>query len=235
MLSCEQVSKTYRTSHGQIPVLHDVSLELGKGECVVISGPSGCGKTTLMLTLGNMLQPDQGRVLFEDTDIYAMSAPEQSNFRNTKLGFIFQNFHLIPYLNVLDNVAVAVRTQQVEQDDFTKLLTRLRLDHRLNHKPAALSTGEQQRVAIARALVNQPRVILADEPTGNLDEENSDEVYRVLSEFRDQGGSVVIVSHRTDSHPIANRVLNLRDGQFGALDQNNCPKPQKTEQPANTS
>ena len=161
--------------------------------------------------------------------------PERSNFRNTKLGFIFQNFHLIPYLNVLDNVAVAVRTRQVEQNDFTKLLTRLRLDHRLNHKPAALSTGEQQRVAIARALVNQPRVILADEPTGNLDEENSAEVYQVLSEFRDQGGSVVIVSHRTDSHPIANRVLNLRDGQFAALDQNNRPEPQKTEQPENTS
>jgi len=235
MLSCEQVSKTYRTSRGQVSVLRGVSLELDKGECVVVSGPSGCGKTTLMLALGNMLQPDQGRVLFEGTDIYAMSAPERSNFRNTKLGFIFQNFHLIPYLNVLDNVAVAVRTRQVEQADFTKLLTRLRLDHRLNHKPAALSTGEQQRVAIARALVNQPRVILADEPTGNLDEENSAEVYRVLSEFRDQGGSVVIVSHRTDSYPIANRLLNLRDGQFADSDQNNHPDPHKTEQPSNTS
>ena len=218
MLSCKQVSKTYRTSRGQVSVLRGVSLELGKGECVVVSGPSGCGKTTLMLTLGNMLQPDEGRVLFEGTDIYAMSAPQQSNFRNTKLGFIFQNFHLIPYLNVLDNVAVAVRNRQVEQAEFTTLLTRLRLDHRLNHKPAALSTGEQQRVAIARALINQPRVILADEPTGNLDEENSQEVYRVLSEFRDQGGSVIIVSHRTDSTPIADRLLNLRDGQFAALD-----------------
>ncbi|MGI9457778.1 MAG: ABC transporter ATP-binding protein [Aeoliella sp.] len=211
MLACKQLTKTFTRGRQQVPVLRGVDLAVAQRECVAIRGSSGSGKTTLLLSLGAMLSPDAGRVEFAQQDVYALSSADRSRLRNQQLGFVFQTFHLIPYLTVLENVMVVTRNQSLSSA-ARELLTRLGLDHRLDHRPAALSAGEQQRTAIARAMINGPKLILADEPTGNLDAENSAEVYRALGEFRDDGGSVLVVTHGDAADGIADRSLLLNEG-----------------------
>jgi len=216
MLILQDLTKTYRTRVGEVKALDGVSLQIDKGEFVAVCGPSGSGKTTLLMMIAAMLRPSGGTVRFEDRNVYEMPGPARARFRAEKIGFVFQMFHLVPYLNVLENVLLAaavVRTRdgkaQAEQ-----LLQRLGLQHRLGHRPSELSAGEKQRTAIARALLNRPKLILADEPTGNLDPENARGVLQHLQDFQKDGGTVIVATHGPAAQEFATRTINLREGRL---------------------
>jgi len=197
-----------------VKALEGVSLQIDRGEFVVVSGPSGSGKTTLLMIVAAMLRPTRGRVCLDGRDIYQLSGTERARFRATNIGFVFQMFHLVPYLNVLENVQVAAGAiGGNSRGRAEELLRRLGLEHRLGHRPGELSAGEKQRTAIARALLNQPKLILADEPTGNLDPENADSVLKHLREFQADGGTVVMATHGPAAGGFATRTICLHDGR----------------------
>jgi len=202
-----------------VMALESVTLSVKKGEFVVVRGPSGSGKSTLLLTIGGMLKPSSGTVTIADQAIYAMRESARALFRAKQIGFIFQMFHLLPYLNVTENVMLPAGTgaRRVQQSDALALLEWLGLKNRATHRPAELSAGERQRTAIARALLNHPGLVLADEPTGNLDPDNAREVIRHLAEYRQQGGTVVIVTHGVEADACADRILYLNSGRFEEL------------------
>ncbi len=216
MVRLENLSKTYQTRHGQVRALDKVSLHIDEGEFVVVRGPSGSGKTTLLLSMGGMLQPTEGRVLIKSRDTYAMSKKERTKFRAENIGFVFQLFHLVPYLNTIENVLLplGLGRSRYGQKDANKLLDRFKLMERMYHKPAELSAGEKQRTAIARAMLKRPQIILADEPTGNLDPENSEEIIGHLAEFHSHGGTVIIVTHGKAADRFASRVVHLKKGHI---------------------
>jgi putative ABC transport system ATP-binding protein len=214
MLVLSDLGKTYRTRAGEVRALQGVSLRVNKGEFVVVCGPSGSGKTTLLMTIATMLRPSGGTVQFDGTDVYAISGPERARFRARNIGFVFQMFHLVPYLNVLENILVAQGASGKRDSRRARdLLQRLGLQHRMHHRPGALSAGEKQRAAIARALLNRPTLILADEPTGNLDPENAQCVLKHLHEFQQGGGTVVVATHGLVQR-FATRTIRLRDGMI---------------------
>ncbi len=216
MILFKNVSKIYRTRHSEVNALDEVHFQVEEGEFVVIRGPSGSGKTTLLLAIGGMLRPTKGQVIVDGNDIYAMSTRERANFRAENIGFIFQMFHLVPYLNAIDNalLATGAGTNQAGREEAKELLKRLRLSERERHKPSELSAGEKQRIAIARALLNRPKIILADEPTGNLDPENAAEVIGYLAEFHSNGGTVIVVTHGVQVDQYADRMIYLREGRI---------------------
>ena len=212
----ENVSKIYRKQNDDIRALDDIEISVKEGEFLCVRGPSGCGKSTLLLTMGGMVRPTEGKVLVDGTDVYAISGHERAVFRARNIGFVFQMFHLIPYLSVVENVlvpALAVR-RKPDRKEAEGLLERFNMTGRLRHRPAELSTGERQRVAMARALLNKPKLILADEPTGNLDPNNAGEVMDYLAEFHSNGGTVVVVTHEEFAEKHAQRVVHLRDGKI---------------------
>ncbi len=213
MLVLNDLGKTYRTRGGEVRALRDVSLRIDMGEFVAIRGPSGAGKTTLLMMIAAMLRPSTGTVRFDGMDLYAIGGRERARFRAQNIGFVFQMFHLVPYLNVLENVLVT-RGAGGKRDrrHAMDLLQLLGLQHRMQHRPGALSAGEKQRVAMARALLSQPKVILADEPTGNLDPENAQCVLTHLREFHRAGGTVIVATHGPAVQEFANRTIHLRDG-----------------------
>lgn len=215
MIQLENISKQYQTKRGTLSALNDLSFSIKPGEFVVVRGPSGSGKTTLLLTLGGMLRPSQGTIKIDDQDLYSMSVPKRAQFRAENIGFVFQMFHLINYLNVLENVLMAAGTvnKPNAQHNAEDILNQLGMGERLTHTPSELSAGEKQRTAIARALLNQPKLILADEPTGNLDPDNAKEVMDHLSKFHQSGGTVVVVTHGTVADHHANRIIHLANGQ----------------------
>jgi len=214
MVVLENVEKTYHTRGSIVKALRDISLHIEKGRFIVLCGPSGSGKTTLLMIIAAMLRPTKGRVCVNQNDLYKMSIADRARFRAQNIGFIFQMFHLIPYLNVIENVTlaggVAGRSRNTAQ--ARDLLRQLGLEGRVFHKPAQLSAGEKQRVAIARAMFNRPKIILADEPTGNLDPENAASVIEHLSEFHRGGGTVILATHQLQAEKFADRVVYLRDG-----------------------
>ena len=217
LLELESVSKSYPGPEGKIQAVDQLSLSVGGGEFVAIYGPSGCGKTTLLLATGALLQPTEGRVLLEGQDPYSMSSGERARFRGLHIGFVFQQFHLVPYLDVLDNIlapTLAVSANGRARSRACELAERFGLAGRLHHVPAALSTGERQRVALARALLNQPKLLLADEPTGNLDEQNGELVLRSLAEFARAGGAVLLVTHEPRAVDHAGRSLKMIGGKL---------------------
>jgi putative ABC transport system ATP-binding protein len=214
MIVLDQVRKTYRARSGPVTGLAGVQLGLEPRQLVCIHGPSGAGKTTLLMAIGGMLRPTGGRVAVADHDLYAMTSEQRTAFRARNIGFVFQMFHLVPYLSVLDNVWLAARREKGARQRAIDLLEQFGMGHRVAHRPAELSAGERQRTAIARALLNRPPVVLADEPTGNLDEENGAEVFRILAAYRDQGGTVLVVTHGPEGRRHADRVLSMRDGQI---------------------
>jgi ABC-type lipoprotein export system ATPase subunit len=218
MIQLEDVSKVYQTSNGPVRALAGVSLAVEQGEFVAVQGPSGCGKSTLLTIVGGLGTPTSGRVMVGGEDIVAMSPAARARFRAEQIGFVFQMFHLLPYLTVLENVAVAALPGQeaAARQRAEQLLVKFHLAHRLRHHPGELSTGECQRVAIARALVNRPQLVLADEPTGNLDPENSKGVLDLLSGFRAEGGTVLLVTHQESAANYAGRTIHLRDGLIEA-------------------
>jgi len=213
MLQCEDLTKTYRTPNGEVKALYRVSLRIDKGQFVAVCGPSGSGKTTLLMTIAAMLRPSAGTVQFEEEDIYGMAGSERAAFRAKNIGFVFQMFHLVPYLNVLENVLLAGGAVGGRDDGRAReLLQRLGLQHRMDHRPAQLSTGERQRAAMARALLNRPKLILADEPTGNLDPDSAASVLGHLRDVHRAGGTVVIATHGPAAQELATRTIHLRNG-----------------------
>jgi len=218
LLQLDNVCKTYRDSQATVLAVDDVSLQISEGEFVAVQGASGCGKSTLLLTAGGLLKPDSGQVQVNGQDPYALTNDARAEFRARTIGFVFQQFHLVPYLNVLENVlapAIAVSGSETEtRERALQLLERFGLSDRRLHVPAKLSSGERQRTAMARALLNEPKLILADEPTGNLDHENADTVLGYLADFATDGGAVLLVTHDDRAVACAKSVIHLQDGKI---------------------
>ncbi|MBX3744831.1 MAG: ABC transporter ATP-binding protein [Verrucomicrobiae bacterium] len=217
MIVAEHLHRRFRAPAGDVNALDDVSFSLQPGEFVAVKGPSGCGKSTLLLTLGGMQRPSSGRVLLDGHDLYALPPAQRNRLRATRIGFVFQLFHLIPYLDVRHNILAGLPPDthpRTARQRLDLLLDQLGLGSRAHHLPGGLSAGERQRVALARALVKQPDVILADEPTGNLDPDNAAEVFRQLALFRRSGGTVMVVTHGPDAAPHAQRILQLAAGRL---------------------
>ena len=215
-IALEHVSKVYRRGAEAVCALDDVSFEVNRGEFAAVCGPSGSGKSTLLLVLGGMSRPSSGTVKLGDLDLYAASGPERVRCRAERIGFVFQMFHLIPYLDVLDNVLLPEGAAPCpEARDFAwKLLERFGMADRARHKPSELSVGERQRTALARALLHQPELILADEPTGNLDPANAEEVIGHLAGYCSEGGTVLMVTHDSRAAEQAHRVLYIENGRL---------------------
>jgi lipoprotein-releasing system ATP-binding protein len=218
ILKVSSICKSYRDNSSNLEVLKDINLTVASGEFLVIQGPSGAGKSTLLHILGGLDHPSRGKVYFQGMDIYAIDENRRSSFRNKEVGFVFQFFHLLPELNALENVLLpGILKSWWERKKLLgpalELLDRLGLSARVKHRPGALSGGEQQRVAIARALINHPKLLLCDEPTGNLDSENGKNILQVLSQFnRDQKITMIMVTHDPDIACGAGRVVRLKDG-----------------------
>jgi len=206
-------------SYGSLQVLQEVSLTAAAGEFIAITGQSGAGKSTLLHILGGLDRPDRGQVSLAGQDLFALSAKKHLRFRNSHIGFVFQFHHLLPEFTALENVCMPLWIKgikkQTAQKQAQQVLERVGLSHRADHKPGALSGGEQQRVAIARALVNQPPVIFADEPTGNLDSETAATIHRLFLDLRAQYNlTFIVVTHNEQLAAIADRVLHMKDGML---------------------
>jgi ABC-type lipoprotein export system ATPase subunit len=216
-LQFSNVAKVYAGANGKVGALEDVTFALDGGDFTAVQGPSGCGKSTLLLVAGGLLRPDSGQVTIDDADLYSMSAEQRADFRAANIGFVFQQFHLVPYLNVLDNVLAAANLHRHAETNYAaraaELLDRFGLSGRSKHVPAALSTGERQRTALARALLNEPKILLADEPTGNLDDENAGIVLDHLAQFAGAGGAVLLVTHDRDAASRARRQIKMNAGR----------------------
>lgn len=216
MIRTVDLHRGYRIGKKSIEVLHGIDLEIRRGERVFLCGPSGAGKTTLLYTLAGLERPEKGSVHIHGIDLYAMGRRQQSEFRNREIGYIFQNYHLLPELTALENVAVpgAIAGKNTSEAAL-KALRRVGLADRADHLPAELSGGEQQRVAIARAIVNEPKVLFADEPTGNLDSRNSAEIMAILMELASEHSvTLVVVTHDPSLARAGDRTLVIRDGSI---------------------
>ena len=217
LLNIKKLNKTYqnRKKAGIIKVLNNIDLSMKAGEFVSLRGPSGCGKSTLLLSAGGLLKPDSGQILINGEDPYQMNSSLRARFRGSHIGFVFQRFHLIPYLTVLDNVIVPELTLgKSYRQKAVEILEKFGLSRRLNHYPSELSVGEQQRVALARAVCPGVSLILADEPTGNLDNENGKIVLGFMRDFVDNGGAVLIVTHEQFADEYATRQMEMKEGQL---------------------
>lgn len=215
MLSAKNISKSY----GDLQVLKDVSIEIAKGEIVSIVGSSGAGKSTLLHILGTLDKPDKGEVTLQNQQIEKLTGNALSKFRNKHIGFIFQFHHLLPEFSALENVCIPgwiAKTKKAEVEARAKeILDQLGLAKRINHKPHELSGGEQQRVAVARALINKPDIIMADEPTGNLDSNNGRELHQLFMQLRDQySQTFLIVTHNEELAKMSDRIVHMKDGKI---------------------
>ena len=217
MLRMESVSKTYSRRGKEVRALDNVTLDIPRGDFVSIVGPSGSGKSTFLLMLGGMLSPASGRVLVDGVSLYDLNTEERATLRRKTIGFVFQTFNLIPYLTASENVQVPLMLAGVDGDEkaerAAELLGRLGLGDRLDHKPSELSVGQQQRVALARVQANDPPLILADEPTGNLDPETGRAVLAFLEEVNREGRTIVMVTHDARAAEKAKRIIRLAEGQ----------------------
>ena len=213
MIKVESLQKSY----GTLKVLKGINLEVADSSVVTIVGASGAGKSTLLHLIGTLDRPDGGRVLMDGTDLYKLSDKQLADFRNRNIGFVFQFHHLLPEFTAVENVALPAMIAGLSKDAALKqaseLLDYLKLSDRLTHKPSQLSGGEQQRVAVARALVNNPKLILADEPSGNLDTENARKLHQLFFDLRDRfGQTFVVVTHNTELAQMADRTVTIKDG-----------------------
>ncbi len=215
MIVCESLSKVYATQRGEVRSLNQVDLKIQRNEFLTVRGASGSGKTTLLLALGGMLHPSSGRLWFNEVDLYQLSGQRRADFRARSIGFVFQMFHLVPYLTTLENIMLAHtgRNGASVRSRALGLVEELGLQERCHHRPSELSAGERQRTAMGRALLNQPEILLADEPTGNLDPGNAEEVFRHLERFHQRGGTVVVVTHGQTAERFSNRVIRLEKGR----------------------
>lgn len=218
MLRLEAVSKEYNHRGRAVTALNDVTLDIHQGDFISVVGPSGSGKSTLLLVLGGMLSPSEGKVLVDGQSLYDIAPDERAGVRKEKIGFVFQTFNLVPYLSAAENVQIplylAGMDEESQKDRAASLLERVGLAERVGHKPAELSVGQQQRVALARVLANDPPVILADEPTGNLDPDTSRQIIAFLEELNREGRTVVMVTHNPEAAQCAKRTLRLLAGKI---------------------
>jgi putative ABC transport system ATP-binding protein len=218
MIRLEKVTKSYGSGEGATHVLKEVDLEIESGEFVAIMGPSGSGKSTLLNILGALDVPSDGNYFFAETNIRALSKDKLALFRRYILGFVFQGFNLLKKTSALENVEMPLiylgMSAKVRRERAMEALTSVGLDERLNYDPGQLSGGQQQRVAIARAMVTRPKVLIADEPTGNLDTKRGHEIMQLIKSFNDEGITVIMVTHEEDIAAYASRVIHLRDGRI---------------------
>jgi putative ABC transport system ATP-binding protein len=223
MLTMEKVTKKYRHRGDDVIALDNANVNIHQGDFVSVVGPSGCGKSTLLLMLGGMLSPTSGRVLLQGESLYDLKADQRAGLRTRNVGFVFQTFNLVSYLTALENVQIPMYlagVDEAEQEErAASLLNRVGLGDRLHHKPCELSVGQQQRVALARMLANDPALILADEPTGNLDPETSQQVIGFFEEFNREGKTIVMVTHDPRAAARAKRTLRLSAGKILAADE----------------
>ncbi len=220
MIKIENISKVFRTSEVETVALNHVNLDIKEGEFVAIMGPSGCGKSTLLNILGLLDNPTEGSYRLLDSEVGSLKEKERTKMRKGKLGFVFQSFNLIDELNVYENVELPLTYLGIKSAErrrmVDEMLRRMNISHRAKHFPQQLSGGQQQRVAIARALISNPKLILADEPTGNLDSKNGAEVMNLLTELNKEGTTIVMVTHSQHDASFAHRVVHLFDGSVVA-------------------
>lgn len=217
IIRLEQIIRNFPLGNQVVKVLKGIDLSIQKNEYVALMGPSGSGKSTLMNLLGCLDTPTSGRYLLNDTDVSSLSDNQLAEIRNREIGFIFQTFNLLPRSTALQNVALpliyAGLSAKERQQRATEVLEQVGLADRMNHRPNQLSGGQRQRVAIGRALVNKPSIILADEPTGNLDSQTSLEIMKLLDDIQEQGNTIILVTHEEDIAQYARRIVKLRDGE----------------------
>jgi putative ABC transport system ATP-binding protein len=216
ILKTENLWKIYRTGKVDVPALRGVNIEIFPGEFVSIMGPSGCGKSTMLHVIGGLAKATRGRVLLDGNDLTAMSDAARTLLRRHKVGFVFQRFNLLPTLDAYHNIALAqhIHGDGFDPHRFDLAINLLGLSDRLHHRPSELSGGEQQRVAIARAIVSEPKIVLADEPTGNLDTKSSENVLSLLSQLnKELGQTIVMITHNPEAAAYGHRILHMRDGQ----------------------
>jgi putative ABC transport system ATP-binding protein len=217
-IEAHDLRKTYRVGKIDVPALRGISFRVERGEFVTVVGPSGSGKSTLFYLLGGLTRADSGSVTIDGVDFAKLSDGERTKLRKSKIGFVFQKFNLLPTLNARANIEIAADIAGLSRPDpvyFKKITELLGIDRRLDHRPSELSGGEQQRVALARALINRPAIVLADEPTGNLDSKNSEIVLNMLRQSnKELGQTVLMITHNPEAAEYGDRIVHMRDGQI---------------------
>lgn len=219
ILNTDNLVKSYKVGKVDVPALRGVSLEIGEGEFVAIMGPSGCGKSTLLHLLGGLLSPTSGTIVIDGEDLSKVSDAQRTDIRRRKIGFVFQRFNLFPTLTAEGNLKLAEKIHtgngSRNADKRREVLRLLKLEGKMNHKPLELSGGEQQRVALARAVVNNPAIILADEPTGNLDTENSEIVLNMFRKLNEEfNQTIIMITHNPEAAAVCSRIIRMRDGHI---------------------
>jgi len=217
MITLNKLTKVYRTDEIESTALNEVSFEIKKGEFVSIMGPSGCGKSTLLNVLGLLDKPESGSYKFLEEEVSHFNEKQRSNVRKANIGFVFQNFNLIDELTVFENIELPLLYNKVSSSErkqrVNEIIEKMGISHRSSHFPQQLSGGQQQRVAVARALITKPPLVLADEPTGNLDSSHGNEVMELLCELHEEGTTIVMVTHSSHDASYSDRIINLLDGQ----------------------
>ena len=230
LIKLENVHKIYRLEGGEVPAINGISLSINQGDFVALIGPSGSGKSTAMNLVGCLDTASKGDIFLGKYNIKNLSESDLAQVRGKQIGFIFQTFNLIPSLNALENVALPMMFQNVSRSarmsKAQKLLEQVGLANRMHHLPNQLSGGQRQRVAIARALVNDPEIILADEPTGNLDTKTGEEIMKMLKDLNKQGKTIILVTHNPDLTKLANKIIKLKDGKI--VEENKETKKSKS-------
>jgi putative ABC transport system ATP-binding protein len=224
IIQADQLTKVYKLGKVDVPALNGVSFSVKKGEFVSIVGPSGSGKSTLFYILGGLTPPTSGSVFIDGVDFGKLSDAERTEMRKRKIGFVFQKFNLLPTLSARDNIAIAHdiagKNGAIDESHLKRVSDFLGITDRLDHRPSEMSGGQQQRVALARALVNQPSIILADEPTGNLDTKSSDQVLKMLRQSNQEfGQTVLMITHNPAAATYGDRVIHMRDGEIVTEEQ----------------
>ena len=218
ILKAEKLEKVYRVGRVDVPALRGIDLTVNEGEFLAVMGPSGCGKSTMLHLLGGLLTPSKGRIIIDGEDLTAATDSKRTDIRRRKIGFVFQRFNLFPTLTAEGNLRLAERIHGNGADDPDRrreILRMLKLEDKMHHKPLELSGGEQQRVALARAVVNRPAIVLADEPTGNLDSENSALVLKMFRELNDRfNQTIIMITHNPEAAAACQRIIQMRDGHI---------------------
>ena len=226
MIYAQALGKAYEIGNEKLEVLKDITFSIPKGKFIVVSGPSGSGKTTLLNIIGGIDKPTTGKIFVNDQDLTVQNEDFLSDFRCNNVGFVFQSYNLVSTLTVAENVAFPMEWTGKPEDEIEKRITELLetvgLQNRANHFPAQLSGGEQQRVAFARALANDPQLILADEPTGNLDDKNAQKIVQVLQLLKEKGKTVIVSTHDVQIKQLADQVLCLEDGKLASENEQSC-------------